>query len=166
MINLKFIKKLKPCQDRLDNYLKFYSDKEFTPRQFMGLKNITQEDKLWVAFRSLPEKTVRIIAGEIAMTVLHIYEEKYPEDFRPRKAIEFALKGESNINAANAAANAAADADYAAAKSAAYAAADAVYYSTYAAYAATHAAANAAKANPGLDQEKLIRTIILKYWKE
>ena len=100
-----------------------------------------------------------------AKTVLSIYEMKYPEDDRPRKAIEAAMKycknptEENRKDAANAAA-AAADAAYAAAAdddaaadanaAAANAAADAAYaaaaYAAYAADAAAYAAYDAADA--------------------
>ena len=89
-----------------------------------------------------------------AESVLHIYENQYPDDNRPRKAIEAAqnyLKKPSNA-AANAAAyaayaayaagNAAAYAAYAAGNAAAYAAKAA--YEAYEAYAAGNAAAYAA----------------------
>ena len=149
MISQTNISKLKPCKDRFDNYVKFYDNREFTPRQFMGLKNITHKDKLWVAFRMLPSDKVRIVAGEIAKSVLHIYESKYPNDNRPRKAIEAVLTGKSDAaadaayaaDAADAAANAAADA-----ADAAYAAAYAAAAADAAAYAYAYAAADAADA--------------------
>jgi hypothetical protein len=111
----------------------------------MGLRKITQADKLWVAFRIMPRDSIRLAAADIASSVLLIYEEKYPNDLRPRRAIEAAYVGDSN--AANAAANAnaaayaanAADAAYAA-NAAAYAAYAATYAATYAANAATTAA--------------------------
>ena len=100
-----------------------------------------------------------------AESVLHIYENQYPDDNRPRKAIEAAqnyLKKPSNAAAyaayeayeANAAGNAAAYAAYAAYEAnaayepyAAYEAANAAAYAAaYAAYAAANAAAYAAKA--------------------
>ena len=92
-------------------------------------------------------------AAECAKRVLRHYEDRYPEDKRPREAIQAALKWakdptEANRAAATAAAtNAAyaADAAYAAAAyaatyaAAAYAAAYATYAATYAAYAAAYA---------------------------
>jgi hypothetical protein len=167
MISQTNISSLKPCKDRFDNYVKFYGNRKFTPKQFMGLKNITHKDKLWVAFHMLPSDKVRVVAGEIAKSVLHIYESKYPNDDRPRKAIECALTGKSNKNtAASAYAASAASADDAAdAAAAAASAADTAYTtSAYAAYAAA-AYAVYAKPNARSVQEKLIRTIVLKYWK-
>ena len=77
-----------------------------------------------------------------AEQVLHIFEDKHPDDNRPRKAIEAAkawLKDPS-ADAANAAAYAAADAAADAAY-AAYAAANAAHAAAYAAYADADAAA-------------------------
>jgi hypothetical protein len=75
-----------------------------------------------------------------AESVLKIYEDKYPKDDRPHKAIEAAK--EYLQHPSKDAAYAAADAAHAAAYAAAYAAADAAD----AAHAAAHAAADAAHA--------------------
>jgi hypothetical protein len=83
-----------------------------------------------------------------ANIVLHIYEEKYPDDKRPREAISAArkyLNGHASKAKARAAADAAADAATAAAARAAYAATAAAAWAAYAAYAAADAA-NAAHA--------------------
>ncbi len=145
LINKSTIASLNPCKDRFDNFLKFYENKEFTLRQFMGLKNITHDDKMWVAFRSMPREAVVAAAADIAESVLHIYEAAYPKDDRPRKAIEAARSGDKD-----AAADAANAADAAAA----------AYANAAAAYAA-NAAANADRKA----QEKLCRTIVLRHWK-
>ena len=79
-----------------------------------------------------------------AESVLHIYENQYPDDNRPRKAIETAqnyLKKPSNAAAYAAYAAKAAYEAYEAAKAANEAA-----YAAYAAYEAANAAAYAAKA--------------------
>jgi hypothetical protein len=177
MINRELIATLSPCRDRFDNYIKHYGDRNFTKRQFMGLRNITHEDKLWVAFRLMPKENLRLAAADIAELVLPIYEKAYPNDNRPRKAIEAARNGDRD--AARDAAYAARDAAYAAyaARDAAYAAAYAAYaardaaYAAYAARDAAYAAAYAAYAayasrnHDGTNLEKKIRTVILKHWK-
>jgi len=93
-------------------------------------------------------------AADCAARVLPIFEAEYPDDDRPRRAIEAARSGDANAAYADAAANAAAYAARAAdaARAAAYAAyaanagAYAAAYAAYAgAYAAARAAANAAK---------------------
>jgi hypothetical protein len=164
-INKNLIKKLKPCQDRYENYLKYYKDKEFTPAQFMRLKNITHDDKCWVAVRLITKEKIRFAAADIAESVLHIYEKAYPGDNRPRLAIEAARRGSKG-----AVASAAFDAAYAAFNAAAFSAYDAANAAASAfsaADAAADAAANAA-ANAGEErkmQEKLIRKILLRYLK-
>jgi hypothetical protein len=186
MITLETIKALKPCKDRLDNYVKHYSEKSFTHGQFMGLKNITPEDKIWVALRLIPQEDIRFAAADIAESVLDIYEAKYPNDNRSRLAIEAARNGSAyDARAAYAAAaHDAARAAYAAAAAAAYAAAhDAAHAAAAAAAAAAahdaaHAVAAAAAAAAAAyaayaaracgakpNHEKVIRKIILRYWK-
>ena len=68
-----------------------------------------------------------------ARQVLYIYEKEYPDDMRPRKAIEAAEEYLKNPSAN------AADAAYYAAYHAANAAAYAAYYANYAAYYAYYA---------------------------
>ena len=54
-ITKEFLEQLEPCQDRWQNYLKHYSDWSGTLREFMGLENITADDKLWVFTQNIPE---------------------------------------------------------------------------------------------------------------
>ena len=80
------------------------------------------------------EKKARLFAADCAERVLHIFEEKYPDDDRPRKAIEAARKfayGEISREELDAARDAA---YYACAIS--YAACDAAYYACAISYAA------------------------------
>jgi hypothetical protein len=94
-------------------------------------------------------------AAECAKRVLRHYEDRYPEDKRPREAIQAALKWakdptEANRVAAAYAAAAIANAATAAAYAAAYAAADAAY----AAYAYADAADAAADAAAAREKER------------
>lgn len=180
-ITNKLIKSLNPCQHRLDNYLKFYAKKSHTKAQFMGLKNITHEDKVWVSLRLIPKDNIRLATADIAESVLHIFEKAYPNDDRPRKAIEAARSNSSDTaiyaSAAYAAARAAASAgsyvaSYVAAQAAtadhaAYVAAQAATAASAGSYAASYAASviNAVYPNDKIAQQKLIRKIILKYWR-
>jgi len=107
----------------------------------------------WLIVRCMKRKQYLAYAVFAARQVLSIYEKKYLNDDRPRKAIEAVekcIKSDTKKNryaAAAAAANAAAAAANAAdaAYAAAYAAANAAYAAANAAYAAD-AAANAAAA--------------------
>ena len=82
-------------------------------------------------------------AAECAKRVLRHYEDRYPEDKRPREAIQAALEWAQDPTEAENAADAAASAY---AYAAAYAAASAASAAAYAAYAANAAAAYAANA--------------------
>ena len=83
------------------------------------------------------ERTMRLFACDCAERVLHLYEEKYSDDKRPRHAIEIArryVNGEASKDELYAAATAA------------WAAADAAWDAAAAARAAARAAADAADA--------------------
>jgi hypothetical protein len=103
----------------------------------------------WLIVRVMTKKQYVAYAIFAAEQVIEIYEKKYPDDKRPRLAIEAAKNYLNNPSAKNkkavadaaAAAYAAADAAYAA-YAAAYAAyADAAAYTAYAAAYAAYAAA-------------------------
>ena len=105
----------------------------------------------WLVGRLLPRKDAVRYAVFSAEQVLHIYEKEYPNDKRPRNAIEMARRCITDLSlAAQAAARDAAWAAYADAW-AAYAAAEAAYTAAGAAYAAwaAYAAAGAAYAAAG-----------------
>jgi len=51
-INTKYILSLKPCEDRRDNYLKYYKDFSGTIIDFLELVKITSHDKVWVLTRN------------------------------------------------------------------------------------------------------------------
>ena len=161
-VNQKAIAKLNPCKERFDNYIKHYGDRDFTTRQFMGLKNITHSDKLWVAFRMMNRSQINEAVADIAESVLHFYKSKHPGDRRVRECIEAIReykKGGITREQLEVKRSDAYAAVYAADAAAAYAADAAAAYA--AAYAAYDARANAKRV-----QEKRNRTIILKYWKE
>ena len=182
LITKEYLKSLNPCEDRYRHYLDHYKDWSGTLEQFLDLEGLTHEDKKWVFVRSIDKDNLRFVAADLAERVLYIYENKYPSDDRPRKAIKAARSGSADAAyaaaraAADAAARAAADAAdaaYAAARAAAadaYAAADAAaraaaYAARAAAYAATYAAyADAAYAK--LDEERAQIEIMKKYARE
>ena len=155
MINSSIIRAMKPCTPRFENYLNWYSDFEGTAREFGELPEITLDDKIWVLRRIANNAQVVKWGALCAQSVLHFFEEKYPNDKRPRIAVEAALGGvmtdEIRANAADAAyaayaADAANAAAYAA-NAAAYAAnADAAVGTVADAAAAADADAAAARA--------------------
>ena len=92
------------------------------------------------------ERIARLLGADFAEHVLHNFERDYPNDDRPRKAIEAARKfanGEISLKELGRASYAAADAAYNAADATAV---NAAYYAADAAYCAANAATYAADA--------------------
>ena len=130
LITKDYLKSLNPCEDRYKHYLQNYKDWQGTLDEFLDLPELTHDDKRWVFVRSIDKNKLRFVAADFAERVLHFYENKYPNDNRPRKAIEAARNNNADAYAASCAA-------YAAARVAAYDAA-----ASYAADAAYDAAAS------------------------
>lgn len=114
---LNKIKQHNPCPDGWDKLLKFLNKTEADDEP-LNLLTILESngahDCVW-AFRTTENCPVyRLIAADFAGSVLHIFEEKYPDDNRPRLAIQSArdyanvLISEEKLDAAWAAAWAAA----------------------------------------------------------
>jgi hypothetical protein len=139
-----------PCEDGLADFDAAFPDLVTNPDKLISLvdvaKGIKIEYAIWCLLAISPEQAedtklfCRLFAGQVAMQSLHIFESDYPDDQRPRKAVEIALS--ETISSAVDVARAA-DVAYAA-HAAAYAA-DVAYAAAHAAYAA-HAAAHAAHA--------------------
>jgi hypothetical protein len=72
--------------------------KGMTMEEFLDLETVTHEEKKRVFFRSIPKKELRLLAIEFLDRGLNLYESKYPNDDRPRKAIESARNDDSDIN--------------------------------------------------------------------
>ena len=155
MINLQFLESKNACEDGIEYFKENYPEEIDAKELILDLISKNKHRWAnWLINRLLTKETRIKYAIFAAEQVLHIFENKYPDDSRPRKAIESAKEYLNNPNAAAyAAADAAdaADAAYAAADDAyaAYAAnvaddAYAAYAATYAAYAAADAAAYAA----------------------
>jgi hypothetical protein len=107
MVNKEIIKSLRPCADRYENYLKYYSDFDGQFEEFLDLENITYQDKIWLAVRLMPRFLVEVFAIDCVV-----------------RAAEYDAYA-ADAAAAAYAADAADDAYAAAADAAAYATADA-----------------------------------------
>jgi hypothetical protein len=153
-----WIIKNNPCREAVDDW---WDKKEREPIKI--LKLLIKDEKYhwanWFIARVMEYKDYVSCAVFAAESVINIYEKKYPDDKRPREAIDAAkkcIKYPSKKNNAVAYAADAADAAYAAyaAYAAAHAAdavdaadvADAADAAAHAADAAAHAAAHAADA--------------------
>jgi hypothetical protein len=197
IINLDYIMQFDPCESGVKGYVNAgYKDFSGDIFEFLSLEKISVKNRLWVVLRPeiIPENDLHELACRFAESVLHIFEKKYPNDDRPRKAIETKrkfVKGEidrEELNAAWDAASAAArdaasaaardaardaawDAASAAARDAASAAArdaarDAAWDAAWAAAWAAGAAAWAAGAAEGDAEEKKQIKIVLEYLEE
>jgi hypothetical protein len=141
---------LKPCYSR-EQLEEHFRSGTITAKQIVKA-DVSHSDKLWVLIRLLKPADFVTFACDCAERVLHIFEEEFPDDNRPRKAIEVARSGNRDAAYAAAAAFAAARTiAFAAARTIARAAADAAADAAYAAagaaaYAAAGDAADAADA--------------------
>ena len=154
-LTLDFLEEKKACKSGIDWFSK---QSETDPIKL--IKNWIDKKKHldwanWLIVRVMEYRQYVEYAIFAAEQVIDIFDKKYPDDKRPRLAIDAAKKCLENPSAENKKAAAAADyaaaaASYAAASYAAYAAAYAAYaavyaaasYAAYAAYAAVYAAAS------------------------
>jgi hypothetical protein len=159
-VTLNFLKKHDACSDAVA-WIKTQKKKDH--KSLFRALIAEKKDLSWGIWYLTQRfnKTQNIkLAIYAASQVLHIYEDRHPDDKRPRKAIQAARRYLNNPNSENRkAANAAAKAADAAANAAAYAAADAAY----AAYAAANAAYAADAADAAADAKKELLIKILKY---
>jgi len=162
--SLEFLLENTGCRksEQIENL--FPKDREVVSYKDILQSNIPLEEKYWFfCHRVFTDSQNRHLAIKIAEVVLPIFEDKYPEDNRPRKAIEAArlyLAGEIGIEELEAAAGAAARAAAYAARAAAYAG-DAARAAAYAAAYAGDAARAAAYAAGAADAYKTKLTNIL-----
>jgi len=91
-INTAIIRGLNPCAPRFNNYLGHYKDFDGTLEEFLALDNITYSDKVWVFTRLVDNIQLLRWSYLCAESVLHIFETKYPNDNRPRQALDAKLK--------------------------------------------------------------------------
>ena len=148
-ISTTILKKLGACRTGFDAFKFKHADKEILFSDCVKSESNSISDYFWF-IRRQPlnddhKKDLQLLTVDFAEHVLPVFESKYPDDKRPRAAIETArlyLSGESTLDALKEARRADAAAYAAAYAAAAYAADDAAY--AYAAYAAADAAAYAA----------------------
>ena len=126
-----------------------------TPLQIARWDDIPVQDRLWVLLREeiIPAHELHELACRFAESVLHMFEDRYPDDKRPRRAIEAKrawLRGEigdDELSTANEVAVAVAKtSDRGSASAAAWAASSAAYWdaASVAAWDAANEAAMAA----------------------
>ncbi len=90
MINTEKVKALNPCADRFNNFTTNYPNFSGDLKTFLQLDNITYLDKVWVVTRLFTKKQNVMWSILCAESTLHFFEDVYPDDNRPRLAIEAA----------------------------------------------------------------------------
>ena len=122
---LNRLKGAEACADRYKFLVKGLGGGEFDHDAPINLLTILDlngvDDCLWALCATIENSDTvsRLMAADFAESVLHLYEKSYPEDKRPRLAIEAARKyALGDIGAARDAAQAAAGAAWAAAQAA------------------------------------------------
>lgn len=91
-INAKFIRTLNPCESGIENFEKSYPNFNGTLAELLTLENIPYSDKVWLAIKIVDLKVLQFWSLECAETVLHIFEERFPNDPRVRNCLEVTRK--------------------------------------------------------------------------
>jgi hypothetical protein len=178
-VNSKVIKKLKPCEDRFDNWLHHYGTFDGSIIEFLSLDKISAMDKMWVASRLLPRDLMVTFAIDCAFSAYAAADAANADAADAANAATYVTA----YVAADAANAAAFDAAYAfdAANAAASAVADVVFYTAYtaynayiaggiyaaaASYTATHAAAAARAANTERERQIDALIYLVETWED
>jgi hypothetical protein len=148
-INMKITEKYLREKNACEEGIKYLIENGLIGMEAIQLiEKLIEVDKvdwaLWLIVRVMSRKQCIQFACNCARSVLHVFESEYPDDFRPRAAIEEAEKfGTADFNEKICKANADNAANAATYAAATYAAANAATYAAAAAIAATYAAAYA-----------------------
>jgi len=145
------IKSFNPCKDGWEKLMELNPEndmnKEITILEILNHNGV--KDAFW-SLRTQEYKDYCLILADVAASVLHIFESKYPEDKRPRNAIE-AIRlwhageiADEELKVAAYAAYAASYFAYSSAYVAAYAADAASYFAYSSAYSSAYDAARSA----------------------
>ena len=145
-ITKRFLDKKGACSDGVELFLQ---QNKRSIEGVVGIKLLIKLDKLdyanWLIARLMSYKQYVSYGIYAAEQVIANFEKKYPNDDRPRKAIEAAKKCLKSPTKKNKqAAYSAYSAAYSAADSAAHSAAYSAYSAAYSAYSAAHSAAYSA----------------------
>ena len=167
-VSFKTVMAWEPCDDFPEVRIKrlFRGRKALSIADILNMRSITRRDKLWAVLRNdfFTDRELRLMACDFAERVLPTFEAEYPDDNRPRKAIEVSRRfavdeatAEELECARSAARSAAGYAAWCAAMCAVYAAKSA------ACRAAEAASRRAARSAAGNDEQKEQIKIIKTY---
>jgi hypothetical protein len=75
-VNREVIEQLNPCKESFDHYLKYYSNFNGDIQDFLDLTEINHYDKLWVAFKIVPEPILKnfVIDCTILLGMVHLVD--------------------------------------------------------------------------------------------
>lgn len=163
-ISLDYLKSINACSTGIYSYMNALEKVSTVhPKLSQIAEHISLSNILWILCKvDKEEKFSVLLKCDFAEHVLYLFENRYPMDDRPRKAIQAGRRTVSEttytaLDAAHAALDAASEAAskaaYAASTAAAYAAAHAASNATYAALDATAYAASNAAASRQEEQE-------------
>lgn len=103
-ISTEILKKMGACLSGLVRFARTHGDKEIMFSECVKSESNSISDYFWFIeqqeLSDCQNHDLKLIAIEFAERVLHIFESKYPQDRRPRKAIEAAklyLSGELSL---------------------------------------------------------------------
>jgi len=123
-----------------NNFIKYYPDFDGDLQAFINLEYVTYSDKVCAVTRLFTrQQNIRwsILCAE---PVLHLFEEKYPNDKRPREAIKAAKNVNTSVTELLAAMDAAKSAAMSTAKTTICEAVVAAYFVAWSVYAASDSA--------------------------
>jgi len=96
-INKDVLESLEPCADRYENYLEHHASFDGSFSDFLDLPNLDYNDKVWVAEKILTKNQAVSWAILCAESVVHIFEDKHPDDKILSTCINF-LKTVNDFN--------------------------------------------------------------------
>lgn len=97
-VDLENILLLNPMAHYVQRLRKHYDKRLLTKKEFMDLEHIFDTDKAWTACQMMGKESLKLATVEITRSVLHIYETTYPQDPRPREALDFLGRPDFNYS--------------------------------------------------------------------
>ena len=91
-INSKFIRRLNPCEDGILDFENKHPDFNGKLSDLLALEDISYNNKIWLATKVAPLKTLQIWSVECAEFVLDNFEREFPNDTRVRDCLEVVKK--------------------------------------------------------------------------
>jgi hypothetical protein len=109
-ITATYIRTFKPCLNRIESFERTHPKFNGTMTEFLSLDDLPYSDKIWVACKVVPYKTLQMWSVLCAESVLPNYEKQFPNDNTLKEVfvtIKKVINGELPISAAASAAESA-----------------------------------------------------------